>query len=77
MAKPTIATTGTASKLFLITDHEGLAHRIPINSICDIVNSSNGAVYRIDVCHMQGTVTLKFDNDTEVAAAIILFEAQF
>ncbi len=77
MSTPTISTTGTNDGLLLITDHEGTVSRVPKASVCDIMNSSNNGVHRVEVCHSNGRIILLFADVTEVVDALALFDAQY
>lgn len=77
MSTPTIATAGTTGGFLLITDHEGTGNRVPKASVCNIMNSSNGGVYRIEVCHSNGKVILLFSDAAEVAIALAAFDDKY
>ncbi len=70
MTTPAITTTGATNALLKITDHEGVAYRIPFVSGIVFTDTSNSDVYRIDVAHANGEITLKFANAAEVTAAL-------
>ena len=77
MPTPTITTIGTLNNLLLITDHEGVAHRVPKNSVAEVQNSSNADVYRIEVAHARGTIILIFDSAVEVTAILSAIDAEY
>ena len=77
MEAPIVSTAGEAGGLLLITDHEGTVSRVPKASVCDIMDSSNGGIHRIEVCHSNGKIVLLFADATEVATALTAFDAQY
>ena len=68
MANPTISTIGASSGLLLITDQDGKAHRIPKTAICNVLDSSNSNVNRLDVCLASNEITLIFSSSETLNA---------
>ena len=77
MPTPTIATAGATSALLKITDHEGNIYRIPFVSGVMFTDTSNSDVYRIDVAHVRGEISLKFSDAADVAAALASIDALY
>ena len=77
MLTPTIATVGTNSGLIKITDHEGVIHRVPILSVCHIMNSSNADVDRIEICTAKGDIALIYEGSEAVTAALEVIDALY
>ena len=77
MITPVIATAGATNSLLLITDHEGVMYRIPFVSGVMFTDTSNSNVYRIDVSHANGEITLKFADEAEVATALGAIDALY
>ncbi len=71
------STAGAAGGLLRITDHEGTVSRVPKSSVCDIMDSSNNGIYRIEVCHSNGKIVLLFADAAEVVTALAAFDAQY
>lgn len=61
MPNPIIATAGTTGGFLLITDQNRLVHRIPKEALCEIVDSSNARVLRLDLCLPNKEITLLFE----------------
>ncbi|MCK4758730.1 MAG: hypothetical protein KAT69_01705 [Candidatus Aminicenantes bacterium] len=68
MADPTISTTGASSGFLLITDQDGKAHRIPKTAICNVLDSSNVNVHRLDVYLASNEITLIFSSSETLNA---------
>lgn len=62
MVDPIITEAGSMKKLFLITDHHGMAHRIPKTALCVVANSSNKRVSRLDICFSSNEINLIFES---------------
>ena len=54
MATPEITTAGSGHGLLLITDQDGAVSRVPLISVCNIMDSSNDDVFRLEICHAHG-----------------------
>lgn len=65
MSIPTISITGAANGILLITDHQGVIHRIPKINLCDAADSSNANTVRLDIVHPNGIIMLYFDDEQE------------
>ncbi len=79
MALPTISAIGAAGNLLLITDHKDPANinRVPKNSVCNIVDSSNDHAHRLDICHTRGEITLIFEDAAKLATAMAAIDALY
>ena len=77
MATPTITTAGSGNGLLLITDKEGVISRVPLANVCEIANSSNTDVYRLEICHARGVIILLYSNATEVTDALATIDALY
>jgi len=77
MATPTVVTTGVLDNLLLITDHDGLNHRVPKTAVGNIVNSGNENADRIEIHYAGGEIVLIFESAIEVAAFLTLIDAQY
>lgn len=70
MATPTIVLAGTLSGLIKVTDQDGTVSRIPLGSVCEVIDSSNSDVDRLEICHARGSLILIYASAAEVTAAI-------
>ncbi len=77
MTTPTISTAGATNALLKITDHEGNIYRIPFVSGVMFTDTSNSDVYRIDVAHARGEISLKFAGAAEVTTALASIDALY
>ena len=77
MATPIIETVGTLASLLKITDHEGVVHRIPKNSVCNIINSSTATHNRLEICHPKDTVILLYPTHDDVVTALVTIDAEY
>lgn len=77
MTTPTITTTGTNNGLLLITDHTGVAHRVPKTSLNDVVNSGNGHAYRVEIYHGSEYFVLLFASTAEVNTFLAAVDALY
>lgn len=77
MATPVITTAGTSNKLLKITDQDGIISRIPLATLAYVADSSNNHVYRLDVSHIRGDITLIYSSAAEVTAALASIDALY
>ena len=77
MANPTISTIGASSGLLLVTDQDGKAHRIPKTAICNVLDSSNSNVHRLDVCLASNEITLIFESSTALATFLTNLDSNY
>ena len=77
MLTPTILTAGATQGLLLITDHEGVVHRVPKANVDDVINSTNDDAYRIEIVRSSGSIILIFANVGEVTSALADIDAQY
>ena len=77
MLTPEITTVGANSGLIKITDHEGVIHRVPVLSVCHIMNSSNADVDRFEICTAKGDIVLIYSSSEEVTTAIAALDALY
>ena len=77
MADPTIATTGAADGLLLVTDQNGVVYRIPKASLSDVVDSSNENCWRIEVVTANNGAVLLFTTETAKNTFITDLEALY
>ena len=77
MSLPTIVVTGAAGNLLLITDHKGIKHRIPKASVCDVFDSSNDNVIRLDISHARGELNLQFETQVQLDAVLVIIDGAY
>ena len=77
MANPTISTVGASNGLLLITDQDEKAHRIPKTAICNVLDSSNSNVNRLDVCLASNEIILIFDSSTELTTFLTNLDSNY
>ncbi len=77
MELPTIGVIGTNEGLLLVTDHDGLEHRIPKAGGFYVFDSSNVHVFRLDITHARGEINLRFSSAAEIVTFLAAFDALY